>query len=203
MIFEAHMALLEDVELIEQVESYIKTEQCSASFALTEVGKSLVSMFEAMDNAYMRERAADIKDITEGMINHVLGHDVEAHVLSEPCIIVTHDLSPSQTSSLEKELVKGIITEVGGKTAHSAIIAKLLGIPYVVVEDSMAIFSEGQHVLLNGEDGQVIIEPDESAVEKYKELYEEQKSLANMYASLSGKPCRTKDGVGVELLANI
>jgi len=203
MIFEAHIALLEDVELIEQVESYIKEEQCSASWALTEVGKSLVNMFEAMDNAYMRERAADIRDITERMINYVLGHEEDLDDIDEPYILLSHDLSPSETSSLNKVLVKGIITEVGGKTAHSAIIAKLLGIPYVVIQDGISILSEGQHVLLNGENGQVVIEPDESTSMAYAELYKQQQLLVSQYALLDGKPCITKDGVVVELLANI
>jgi phosphotransferase system enzyme I (PtsI) len=149
------------------------------------------------------ERAADIKDIITSMINHVFGNDTRAEALTEPCILVTNDLSPSQTSALETEYVKGIITEVGGKTAHSAIIANLLGIPYVVVQDAMTCFSEGQHVLLNGADGQVIIDPDQEQLDIYDNLRKKLEILENQYATLAGKTCETKDQVEVSLLANI
>ncbi|VDN48492.1 phosphotransferase system (PTS) enzyme I [Petrocella atlantisensis] len=202
-IFEAHQSILEDPELIGQVEAYILEKACCAEWALTVVGNRIRAIFEAMDNAYMKERAIDIKDITCRVVNLIMGHYSDVGPIDEPYVLVAHDLTPSQTSTLETKYVKGIITEVGGKTAHSAIIATLLKIPYVVVEKGTALLKDGDEVVFDGREGSVIVGPDQNCLDAYHEkerllLLEEEK-----YASLRGKACKTQDHIEVELIANI
>lgn len=141
-IFEAHLSLLNDIELISRVEAYIKDNSVHAAYAVSEVSKQLEAIFTAMDNEYMKERAVDIRDITTRIIKHIKGIKAEDSI-EEECIIMARDLTPSMTSSLDKDLVKGIITETGGKTSHSAIIANLLEIPYIVLDKCMSLMKQG------------------------------------------------------------
>jgi phosphotransferase system enzyme I (PtsI) len=201
-IFEAHLSLLKDIELISQVESYIKDNSSHAAYAVSEVGKQLEAIFTSMDNKYMRERAADIHDITTRIIRHIKGVKIENNI-EEECIIMAKDLTPSMTSSLDKELVKGIITETGGKTSHSAIIANLLEIPYIVLDDCMSFINTGDTVVFDGADGELHIDPDKKTIEKYNLRQESYDLLKNKYKQLEGLQAATKDGTKVELMANI
>ncbi|MDF1617281.1 phosphoenolpyruvate--protein phosphotransferase [Petrocella sp. FN5] len=202
-IFEAHQSILEDPELISQVEAYILDKRCCAEWALSLVGNRFRAIFEAMDNAYMKERAIDIKDITCRVVNLIMGHYSDVGSINEPYVLVAHDLTPSQTSTLETKYVKGIITEVGGKTAHSAIIATLLKIPYVVIEKGTTLLKDGDEVVFDGREGSVIVDPDQIYLDAYyvkeKQLVQEEEK----YASLRGKVCKTQDNMEVELIANI
>ncbi|SHJ07636.1 phosphotransferase system, enzyme I, PtsI [Dethiosulfatibacter aminovorans DSM 17477] len=201
-IFEAHLSLLNDIELISQVEAYIKDNRAHAAYAVSEVSKQLEAIFTAMDNEYMRDRAADIKDITTRIIKHIKGIKTDNKV-EEECIVMANDLTPSMTSSLDKNLVKGIITETGGKTSHSAIIANLLEIPYIVLDRCMSLINQGDIVVFDGADGSVHVDPDEKTTAEYRKRQEEYETLKNKYKELEGLPAATKDGEKVELMANI
>ena len=201
-IFEAHLSLLNDIELISQVEAYIKDNSAHAAYAVSQVSKQLESIFTSMDNEYMRERAADIRDITTRIIKHIKGVKTDNNV-EEECIVMANDLTPSMTSSLDKNLVKGIITETGGKTSHSAIIANLLEIPYIVLDKCMSLIKQGDTVVFDGSDGSVFVEPDEKTIDDYKARQEEYDLLKSKYKELEGLPAATKDHVKVELMANI
>lgn len=202
LIFEAHKSLLDDIELIGGIEGVINSENCTAEYAVSQVADQFVAIFESMDNVYMRERAADIKDITGRIIAHLQGvHD--HHVITEPSIVVAHELTPSMTASFNKDYVKGIITEIGGKTSHSAIIANLLEIPYVVVKDALNHIEEGAMVLIDGEEGIAIQNPSKDTVEIYMEKQAAYVALKAKYATLEGEKAVTKDGTDVNLMANI
>lgn len=202
-IFNAHLSMLDDEELIGQTEAFIEEHRCKAGYAIREVGSQFEMIFESMNNDYMRERAADIKDITSRMIRHYLGIENDTDHLTEPCVIVAHDLTPSMTTSFDREFVKGIITETGGKTSHSAIIANLLEIPYVVLEKAGERLTNGDSILFDGSDGIIHVEPDEQTICFYKERAKYNATLKKQYDTLRGMPSVTEDGVGVELLANI
>jgi phosphotransferase system enzyme I (PtsI) len=202
-IFEAHQSILEDPELISQVEAYILEKSCCAEWALSVVGNRFRAIFEAMDNAYMKERAIDIKDITCRVVNLIMGHYSDVGSINEPYVLVAHDLTPSQTSTLETQYVKGIITEVGGKTAHSAIIATLLKIPYVVIEKGTTLLKDGDEVVFDGREGNVIVGPDQNCLDAYHTKERQLVLEDEKYASLKGIVCKTKDHMEVELIANI
>lgn len=202
-IFGAHIELLGDFEFINQVEEEIKTYEVSSAWAVQTVGNRLMAMFEGMDNAYFRERAADIKDISQRVLRNIVDNDHQEHSLIEPSVIVAKDLSPSETSSLDKALVLGIITEIGGKTSHSAIIARLLGIPFVVLENATEIFEKPEGIVLNGETGDIIVSPDEGTKAEYKLKIEAIEAQKARYLKLKGKPALTADGIKVNLMANI
>lgn len=202
-IFGAHIELLGDFEFINQVEEEIKTYEVSCAWAVQTVGNRLMAMFEGMDNAYFRERAADIKDISQRVLRNIIDSDSEEHSLVKPSIIVAKDLSPSETSSLDKSLVLGIITEMGGKTSHSAIIARLLGIPFAVLEDATSVFEKETSIILNGETGDIIISPDADTISDYENKQAAIEAQKERYRQLKGKPALTSDGVKINLMANI
>lgn len=132
-IFEAHLLVLSDPELIAPIEDKIKTDLVNAEFALKETTDMFITMFESMDNEYMQERAADIRDVTKRVMSHLLGvHLANPSMISEEVVVVAEDLTPSDTAQLNRQFVKGFTTDIGGRTSHSAIMARSLEIPAVV-----------------------------------------------------------------------
>ncbi len=132
-IFEAHLLVLSDPELISSIEDKINTEKVNAEQALKDTTDMFITMFEQMDNEYMRERAADIRDVTKRVLSHLLGVEiVNPSMISEEVVVVAEDLTPSDTAQLNREFVKGFTTNIGGRTSHSAIMARSLEIPAVV-----------------------------------------------------------------------
>jgi phosphotransferase system enzyme I (PtsI) len=202
-IFGAHIELLKDFEFVGEVEKEIKKSKCSSAWAVQTVGNRLVAMFENMDNIYFRERAADVKDISQRVLKNIVLGDEKQCELNTPSIIVAKDLTPSETSSLDKEKVLGIISEMGGKTSHSAIIARLLGIPFVIVENAETIFENDQQVILNGKTGDIIINPKEVVIEKYQSEIAKLEEEKEKFGKLKGKLALTSDGIEVNLMANI
>ena len=167
-IFEAHLLVLADPELIDQTISKIKDEKVNADFALNEVKDMFVSIFESMDNEYMRERAADIKDVTNRVLRHILGIKVvDLSALSEEVILIAHDLTPSDTATMNKNMVLGFLTDIGGRTSHTAIMARTLEIAAVVgLNDATEKIKDGDFVVFNGETGEVIVNPDKETINK-------------------------------------
>ncbi|KPU26582.1 phosphoenolpyruvate-protein phosphotransferase [Caloranaerobacter sp. TR13] len=204
-IFEAHMMILDDPEYFGQVEEKIKTEKINAEQALKQVTDTFIEIFQNMDNEYMKERALDIKDVSNRVIRELLGVETtDLSKLEEEVIIISEDLTPSDTAQMDKEKVLGFITEIGGKTSHSAIMARTLELPAVVgVEGIIKSVKNRDVVILDGEEGIVIINPDEETLKKYKDKKEKYQKYKNKLKKLKGRESITKDGFKVELVANI
>lgn len=204
-IFEAHLLVLNDPELLNPVKDKIKNEAVNAEFAMRETADQFIAMFESMDNEYMRERAADIRDVTKRVIAHLLGVQIpNPSLINEEVIIVAEDLTPSDTAQLNKSYVQAFTTDIGGRTSHSAIMARSLEIPAVVgTKEASANIENGITVIVDGIDGQVVIDPTAETIafyEEKKKQYEQQKAE---WAKLVDEPTVTKDGHHVELVANI
>jgi phosphoenolpyruvate-protein phosphotransferase (PTS system enzyme I) len=204
-IFEAHLLVLSDPELLTPIEDKVKTENVNAEFALKETADMFVSMFESMDNEYMKERAADIRDVTKRVLSHLLGVQIaNPSMVTEEVIVIAEDLTPSDTAQLNRQFVKGFTTDIGGRTSHSAIMARSMEIPAVVGTKSVTSSVEnGDMVIVDGLNGEVHINPTPEIIEEYKKehaRYEEQKAE---WAKLVDEPTVSKDGHHVELAANI
>ncbi|BCB03149.1 phosphoenolpyruvate--protein phosphotransferase [Bacillus sp. KH172YL63] len=204
-IFEAHLLVLSDPELLTPIEDKVKSENVNAEFALKETADMFVSMFESMDNEYMKERAADIRDVTKRVLSHLLGVQIaNPSMVTEEVIVIAEDLTPSDTAQLNREFVKGFTTDIGGRTSHSAIMARSMEIPAVVGTKSITSSVEnGDMIIVDGLNGEVHINPTPEVIEAYKKehaRYEEQKAE---WAKLVNEPTVSKDGEHVELAANI
>lgn len=204
-IFEAHLMILEDPEMLEQIEKKIEDDKVNAEWALKEVSEMFISMFENMENAYMKERAADIKDVTSRLMKKLMNiEEVNFTELVNEVIIVAHDLTPSDTSQIDKNKVLGFITEIGGGTSHSAIMAKTLEIPAIVaVKDITKKVKNGDLIIFDGEEGLIYVNPEEKIVNLYKEKKVEYNKNKEELTLLIGKKSITTDGIRVELAANI
>ncbi|WP_338448955.1 phosphoenolpyruvate--protein phosphotransferase [Niallia oryzisoli] len=204
-IFDAHLLVLSDPELITQIEDKIKTEKVNAEQALKEVADMFVSMFEQMDNDYMKERAADIRDVTKRVLSHLLGVQiVNPSMISEEAIIVAEDLTPSDTAQLNREFVKGFTTNIGGRTSHSAIMARSMEIPAVVGTKTATVdIQHGDFIIVDGLKGEVYVNPTLELITQYEQeqiRFEEQKAE---WAKLLNEKTVSVDGHHVELAANI
>lgn len=204
-IFDAHLLVLEDPELINPIEDNIRNNQMNAAASLSEVSTNFITIFESMDNEYMKERAADIKDVSKRVLSHILGVSLpNPTMIDEPVVIIAEDLTPSDTAQLNKKFVQGFATNIGGRTSHSAIMSRSLEIPAVVGTKNITdAVQQGDFVIVDGIAGEVIINPDEQTVTGYKarqaaflQEKEELKQLVN-------DKTVTKEGKHVELAANI
>ena len=204
-IFESHLLVLEDPELIESAISNINNEKVNADFALNEIKEKFVTMFEAMDNEYMRERAADIKDVTNRILRHILGIKVvDLADLNEEVVLVAHDLTPSDTAIMDKKKVLGFLTDIGGRTSHTSIMSRTLEIAAVVgLTDATSKIKDGDFIVFNGNTGEVIINPDEETILQYYKLKSEFEEYKKELELLKGQLSITTDGKRVELVGNI
>ena len=204
-IFEAHLLVLEDPELIGSAISKIRDEKVNADYALNEIKEIFVAMFESMDNEYMRERAADIKDVTNRVLRHILGIKVvDLAELDEEVVLIAHDLTPSDTATMNKNMVLGFLTDIGGRTSHTAIMARTLEIAAVVgLNDITKKVKDGDYTVFNGDTGEVIVNPDEETKAKYASLKEEFEEYRKSLELLKGQASITTDGRHVELAGNI
>lgn len=204
-IFEAHLLVLNDPDLLTAVENMIQTQKINAEYALQSTSDNFINMLEQLDNEYMRERAADVRDVTKRVLSHLLGVElVNPSMISEEVIIVAKDLTPSETAQLNRQFVKGFITDIGGITSHSAIMARTLEIPAVVgTKEATKRINHGDLLIVDGISGEVIINPTEEIVARYKKKkanFEEQKLEL---AKLVNEKTISADGCHVELAANI
>lgn len=204
-IFEAHLLVLSDPELLTPIEDKIKTDSVNAEFALKETADMFIMMFEQMDNEYMKERAADIRDVTKRVLSHLLGVQiVNPSMINEEVIIVAEDLTPSDTAQLNRQYVLGFTTDIGGRTSHSAIMARSMEIPAVVGTKTVTHdIQNGDIVIVDGLKGEVHINPSSEVIANYEKVqaqYEEQKAE---WAKLVNEKTKTADGEHVELAANI
>ncbi len=204
-IFAAHRLILEDPEWVKPIKDKIAFNQINAEFALKEVTSMFVSVFEGMDNPYMKERASDIKDVSKRVLANLLGVSILIpSMISEEVMIIAEDLTPSDTAQLNRKYVKGFITDIGGRTSHSAIMARSMEIPAVVgTKIVTSTIENGMIVIIDGLSGNVIVNPDEDEVKLYREkkvTYEAQKTE---WAKRVHEKTVTSDGYKVALVANI
>lgn len=204
-VFDAHLMMAGDPEFASQIVNMIETDKVNAEYAADAVATQMVTMFESMDNDYFRERAADIKDVTFRLKCNLLGLTIpDLTAIDEDSIIVAYDLTPSDTAQLN-EYVKGFATAIGGKTSHSAIMANSLEIPAVVGcgEEILNAAAQGDLMILDAVDGNVIINPDEAAVKEYEDKAEAFKAEKEALKVLVDAKTITTDGHQVELAGNI
>ncbi|RAS78393.1 phosphoenolpyruvate--protein phosphotransferase [Priestia endophytica] len=204
-IFEAHLLVLSDPELINLIKDKITGEKVNVEYALDEVAAIFINMFESMDNEYMKERAADIRDVTKRVLAHLLGINVSnPSMISEEVVIIAEDLTPSDTAQLNRKFVKGFTTDIGGRTSHSAIMARSMEIPAVVgTKKVMEEIENGLLVIVDGLDGQVIVNPSEETVKAYKKKATEYAAQKAEWAKLVNEKTVSADEHHVELAANI
>ncbi|WMZ54019.1 phosphoenolpyruvate--protein phosphotransferase [Staphylococcus pseudintermedius] len=204
-IFDAHLLVLDDPELIQPIEEKIKNESANAPQALTEVTQNFITIFESMDNEYMKERAADIRDVAKRVLAHILGVELpNPSIIDESVIIVAHDLTPSDTAQLNKQYVQGFVTNIGGRTSHSAIMSRSLEIPAVVGTKSISeSVQQGDMVIVDGLTGDVIVNPSDDEIKAYQHKRESFFADREALKQLRDEPSKTLDGHEVELAANI
>lgn len=204
-IFSAHLLMLEDPELIDQVKKKIILEHINAESALSEIQSMVMNIFKNMDNFYMRERGADFKDVMNRVMAHLSGTNFhESYSIDEEVVIIADDLLPSDTAKLDRNYIKGFVTSVGGATSHSAIIARSLEIPAVTgVESEINHVRQDDLVIVDGNAGVVVVNPTDEEIEHYQEKKERFQRQKKSWLVLKDKPTVTKDDHKIELAANI
>ncbi|QIK69943.1 phosphoenolpyruvate--protein phosphotransferase [Erysipelothrix sp. HDW6C] len=204
-IFDAHLMVTQDPEFIGQIEEQIKNDSVNAEYAVHEVSSMFIGMFESMEDPYFRERAADIKDVTYRMQTHILGLIIpDLTTINEEVVIVAEDLTPSDTAQLNRQFVKGFATEIGGRTSHSAIMARSLEIPAVVGAGSLLDKCEhGDSIILDAIDGAIIFKPTEAQIAEYTAKGEAFAAHKESLKALKDAESVTTDGHHVELAGNI
>jgi len=204
-IFDAHLLVLEDRMLIEEVISRLKKEQLNVAYIFSEVLKKYISVFLKIEDEYLKERIADINDVGKRILRNLLGKEKRGlEDLKEKAIIVSHDLSPSDTAAMHTRNVAAFVTDMGGKTSHTAIMAKSLEIPAVVgLEGITSKVNPGDILIVDGNTGVVIINPDEETLKNYEQELIKLKNIAERFLSVKELPAVTLDGRAISINANI
>lgn len=204
-IFDAHLLVVEDRTLIDEVLRKLKNDLCNVEWAFQEVATRYAETLSKIDDPYLRERALDIQDVTKRVIRNLQGKAPKAFLsLSQPHILVTHNLTPSDTAMMNRENVLGIATDLGSRTSHAAILARSLNIPAVLgLHDITAKIETGQHVLVDGSDGWLIVNPTAETLEHYKQIESRRARVADQLKQLRETTSITRDGRHIVLSANI
>src|SRR5664280_2471755 len=205
-IFEAHLLMLEDHALVGEIIRLIKEEKVNVEFAFHSVAERYSEALLAAKDEYLSERAADMRDLTSRVLDNLLEvkDAFDLHHLTEPCILISHDLSPSTTAQLNKKLVLGFATDIGGKTSHTAIMARSLGIPAIVgLQTVSQELDSGDYVLLDGYTGTIIVNPTDQTLFAYGQLAKIKASLEEKLREIRDQPAVTLDGKAIHLSANI
>jgi phosphotransferase system enzyme I (PtsI) len=205
-IFEAHLLMLEDRVVIDEVLRMIREQKVTADFAYYTISGRYIAAMEQVEDDYLRERAADMKDLTGRVLDNLLEvkDAFDLKHLSEPCILVAHDLSPSTTAQLNKKLVLGFATDIGGKTSHTAIMARSLDIPAIVgLKNISDELETGDYALIDGYNGTVVINPTDKTLFEYGQLEKNKASLDEKLREILWLPSVTLDGKAIHLSANI
>ncbi|MDD5568065.1 MAG: phosphoenolpyruvate--protein phosphotransferase [Candidatus Omnitrophica bacterium] len=204
-IFDAHLLVLEDRMLIEEVISRLKKDKLNVAFIFQEVLKKYISVFAKIEDEYLKERIADINDVGKRILRNLLGKEARSlGELKDRVIVVAHDLSPSDTAAMHRKNVAGFVTDIGGKTSHTAIMAKSLEIPAVVgVEEATIKINQGDTLIVDGVLGIVIINPDEETLNSYHATEARLKGVTEKFLSAKDLPALTLDGNKIEINANI
>ena len=204
MIFEAHQLMLEDPDYVESIENIIRTQDVNAEYAIGATADNFAAIFEAMDDAYMQGRAADVRDVSERLLQALSSQNETVMVMDEPVIIAADDLVPSETVQLDKEKVLSFVTMYGSANSHTAILARTMNIPAVIgLGEALKEEYDGKVAIVDGVDGRGYIDPDEetmASMQKKQKKDQEEKELLNQ---LKGKENVTKSGQKVNVYANI
>jgi phosphotransferase system enzyme I (PtsI) len=204
-IFDAHMLVVDDRTFIEDVIRTIKKDLINVEPVLQSVANRYADMLSKVEDSYLAERAADIRDVTKRILANLAGETLDQmKQIKEPCIVVAHDLSPSDTASINRSLVKAFVTDLGSSTSHTAIMAKALEVPAVVgLHNVTAVVNSGEMVLIDGGRGLVFVNPTEARMEEYRKRAEDQQLILLELATLRDKAPETMDGYLVPITANI
>ncbi len=204
-IFDAHLQMLLDRRLHDEVVEMIRDRHYSPEYAVSRVLRRYAKVFESLENSHLAERANDIVDIERRLLRNLLGRRrEEIGQLTSPVLVLAHNLTPSETAALDPRFVRGFVTEVGGAGSHTAIVAGALEIPAVVgMGPFLREVSGGDLVIIDGDRGEVILQPDEATLEHYQRAVEANRSLAEQLAHLRDVSAETADGVRIELFGNI
>ncbi|MDA1231116.1 MAG: phosphoenolpyruvate--protein phosphotransferase [Planctomycetota bacterium] len=204
-IFSAHLQMAQDPRLIREVESLIREQTRSPEFAVSRVLRSYAEQLQKMGDRYLSERALDIFDLEKRLLRQLLGESrEELSNLTEPVVVLAHDLTPSETATLNTEFVLGFATEVGGRTSHTAILAGALEIPAIVgLGRFLAGVSGGETVILDGDNGRVIIDPDAETLARVKDMQARSERIRLRLGLMEALPAETQDGQRVTICGNI
>ena len=200
-IFEVHQMMLEDDDYNDSVKNIITSQGLNAEYAVATTGDNFSTMFAAMHDEYFQARAVDVKDISERIINILMGIG-EAKVSDEPSIIVAEDLAPSETVQMDKSKLLGFVTRLGSSNSHTAILARTMNIPALIQVDIKEEWN-GKQAIIDGFSGKFIIEPEADVLEEYQKKQAEQQERRRLLAEQKGKPTVTKNGKAIKLFANI
>ena len=201
-IFEVHQMMLDDLDYVESITNMIRTQEVNAEFAVASTGDNFSKMFAAMDDDYMKERAADVKDISERMVNILSGNESGGAIGDEPVIVVAEDLAPSETVQMDKEKLLAFVTRLGSANSHTAILARTMNIPALIEVDIKEEWN-GKMAVVDGYTGTFYIDPDEDILKKMQEKKEEDIKARELLQELKGKEDVTVDGKHIKLYANI
>ena len=201
-IFEVHQMMLDDLDYIESVNNIIKAQEVNAEFAVASTGDNFASMFSSMEDEYMRERAADVKDISNRLIAILQGDDTSSVNAKEPVILLADDLAPSETVQLDKSKVLAFVTRHGSANSHTAILARTMNIP-ALIGVNFPDDADGKTGIVDGMEGKFIIDPAVPAIEEYRAKKEQEDKKKSLLLELKGKENITLDGKKINLYANI
>ncbi len=203
-IFEIHQMMLQDDDYIESTENIIRTQQVNAEYAVAATSDNFANMFAAMDDDYMKGRAADVRDISERVLLILSGQEADCVVTDEPVIIVADDLAPSETVQMDKSKVLSFVTVHGSTNSHTAILARTMGIPALIgTPVPLDASLDGRLAVVDGDTGQFYVEPDEQTLAKMQQKYDEMQTKKELLQTLKGKESVTLDGRKIMLYANI
>ncbi|MEX0865832.1 MAG: phosphoenolpyruvate--protein phosphotransferase [Pirellulales bacterium] len=204
-IFGAHLQMLNDHKLREELESLVRKQHYSPEYAVSRVLRRYAKVFQSVNTGFLAERANDIFDIEKRLLHNLLGRRREELTrLSSPVVVLAHNLTPSETASLDRRFVQGFVTEVGGPGSHTAIVAEEMEIPAVVGTGKfLTDVSGGDMVIIDGDHGLVILQPDEETIARYRHEAEEIRTLAARLEALADQPAETLDGHRVQIYGNI
>ena len=204
-IFSAHLQMLRDPRLHQEIEEMIRTRHYSPEYSVSRALRRYAKVFQSLEGKYMAERANDIFDIEKRILRNLLGRRrEELSQITSPVLVLAHNLTPSETAHLNPQYVLGMVTEIGGPGSHTAIVAEGLGIPAIVgVGPFMTDVSGGDTVIIDGDQGQIILHPDEETLARYRHEVEEQRSLAAKLETLRDLPAETTCGQRITLAGNI
>ncbi len=202
MIFEVHQMMLDDLDYVESVTNMIEHQKVNAEFAVAKTGDNFSQMFAAMDDDYMRERAADIKDISDRVVRILQGVESKGMAGDVPAILLADDLAPSETVQLDKDMILSFVTRKGSTNSHTAILARTMSIPALIGVDYTSD-ADGKMAVVDGYSGKIYVDPDEETLERYKAIQEEDRHKKQLLEQLKGKENITTDGRKIQLYANI
>jgi len=203
-IFEIHAMMLEDPDYVESIQNIITTQQVNLEYAIGATADNFAAVFEAMDDAYMQARAADVRDVSDRLLANLDEEKKDPNVFTEPVILVADDLAPSETIQMDKDMVLGFLMKEGSVNSHTAILARSMGIPALVgIGDTLIEAQEGTFAIVDGIEGKAYVDPDPETLQRMEERQREAKERKELLQSLKGQENVTLDGRKVKIYANI